>query len=159
MAVRTHHYRVGLDWTGNRGTGTSRYDAYGRDHVIRADGMPDIAGSSDPHFRGDAARWNPEELLVAALSSCHQLAYLHLCAVNRVVVTAYADDAEGWMDEDGAGHFTRVLLRPRVTISAGSDADKAHALHHEAHAACFIASSVNFPVEHEPVIVAEPEPA
>ena len=156
MPVRTHHYEVEVEWTGNRGQGTSRYDAYGRDHVYRGDGKPEIAGSADPHFRGDAARWNPEELLVAALSSCHKLSYLHMCAVNRVVVTAYVDQAEGWMDEElGVGELKRVLLKPRVTIAAGSDPEKARALHHDAHKACFIARSVNFPVEHEPTIVTE----
>ena len=153
MTVRTHHYAVEVEWTGARGTGTSRYNAYGRDHVYRAPGKPEIPGSADPHFRGDAARWNPEELLVAALSSCHKLSYLHLCAVNGVVVTAYVDAAEGWMDEEnGEGQMTRVLLRPRVTIADGSDADTARALHHKAQEVCFIARSVNFPVEHEPVV-------
>jgi len=156
MTVRTHHYQVEVEWTGNRGTGTSRYDAYGRDHVYRAGGKPEIPGSADPHFRGDADRWNPEELLVAALSSCHKLSYLHLCAVNRVVVTSYVDAAEGWMDEEaGEGQLDRVLLKPRVTIAAGSDAERARALHQDAHAACFIARSVNFPVEHAPTIVTE----
>ena len=114
MTVRTHHYQVEVEWTGNRGTGTSRYDAYGRDHVYRAQGKPEIPGSADPHFRGDAARWNPEELLVASLSSCHKLSYLHLCAVNGVVVTGYVDAAEGWMDEEAA-MVTRGLSRTRVS--------------------------------------------
>ena len=92
-----------------------------------------------------------KELLLAALSSCHQLAYLHLCAVAGIVVVDYFDHAEGVMAEtpDGAAQFTRVLLRPKVTIAAGSDVAKALALHHEAHERCFIARSVNFPVEHE----------
>lgn len=156
MAVRHHHYTIDTEWTGNRGTGTSRYDAYGRDHVMRAKGKPDILGSADPHFRGDAARWNPEELLVAALSACHELSYLHMCAVNGVVVIAYSDEAEGWMDDEkGAGEFTRVLLKPRVTITAQSNAAMARELHHQAHENCFIARSVDFPVEHAPVIVKE----
>jgi organic hydroperoxide reductase OsmC/OhrA len=113
-----------------------------------------IAASSDAAFRGDRARWNPEELLVAALSSCHQLAYLHLCAVAGIVVVDYVDHAEGWMEEtpDGAGQFTRVMLRPKVTVAAG-DSAKAKELHHEAHEKCFIARSVNFPVENEAEIV------
>jgi organic hydroperoxide reductase OsmC/OhrA len=154
---REHHYSVGLDWSGNEGTGTASYRSYGRSHVISGEGKPDIPGSSDPHFRGDPARWNPEELLVAALSACHQLAYLHLCAVNGIVVTAYKDDAKGVMVEEpgGAGQFASVMLRPTVTISADSDPEKAKALHHDAHALCFIARSVNFPVTHEPVIVVE----
>ena len=153
--AREHHYAVTVRWTGNSGTGTSGYRNYERAHEIAVEGKATIAASSDPAFRGDPARWNPEELLLAALSSCHQLAYLHLCAVAGVVVADYTDRAEGTMAEtpDGAGQFTHVLLRPRVTIAAGSDAAKALALHHEAHEKCFIARSVNFSVEHEAEIV------
>jgi organic hydroperoxide reductase OsmC/OhrA len=152
--ARKHHYSIAVQWTGNTGTGTSGYRDYARLHEIAAEGKPAIAASSDPAFRGDRTRWNPEELLLAALSSCHQLAYLHLCAVAGIVVTDYVDQAEGWMEEtsDGAGQFTRVVLRPKVTIAAG-DPEKAKELHHEAHRACFIARSVNFPVECEAEIV------
>jgi len=124
--------------------------------VIEAEGKPAIAGSSDPHFRGDRSRWNPEELLVASLSACHQLWYLHLCAEAGVVVVAYDDRAEGVMVErpDGSGAFARVVLHPRVTIRSG-DAQLALALHERAHALCFIARSVNFPVTCEPAIEAE----
>jgi organic hydroperoxide reductase OsmC/OhrA len=148
---KEHKYSVTVMWTGNTGMGTSGYRDYARSHEISAEGKPAIAASSDPAFRGDPARWNPEDLLLAALSSCHQLAYLHLCAVAGVIVVDYMDHAEGWMAEtpDGAGQFTRVLLRPMVTIAAGSDAAKALALHHEAHEKCFIARSVNFSVECE----------
>ena len=153
--AREHRYSVTVTWTGNTGTGTSGYRDYARAHEISAEGKAGIAASSDPAFRGDRARWNPEELLVAALSSCHQLAYLHLCAVAGVVVVEYVDHAEGVMAEtpDGAGQFVRVVLRPKVTIAAGSDAVKALELHHEAHEKCFIARSVNFPVECEAEIV------
>lgn len=155
--ARTHHYKVDLEWTGNKGSGTSSYRAYGRSHRLSGEGKPDIAGSSDPHFRGDPARWNPEELLVAALSACHQLAYLHLCAVAGIVLIAYEDQAEGVMAEEpgGAGQFSSVVLHPRVTVAPGSDVEKAKALHHDAHAVCFIARSVTFPVTHEPVILVE----
>ncbi len=153
MTGRTHHYTVTLRWTGNTGTGTSNYRTYRRDHVTEADGKPPIPGSSDPAFRGDPARWNPEELLVSSLSSCHMLWFLHLCADAGIVVTGYADRPEGVMDEtaDGGGRFTRVVLRPEATLAAGSDTEKARHLHHAAHEKCFIASSVNFPVECEPV--------
>ena len=150
---REHRYSVTVTWTGNTGTGTSTYRSYERAHEISAEGKPAIGASSDPVFRGDRTRWNPEELLVAALSSCHQLWYLHLCADAGIVVVEYVDHAEGVMEEtpDGAGQFARVMLRPTVTISAG-DAARAKELHHEAHAKCFIARSVNFPVECEPEI-------
>jgi organic hydroperoxide reductase OsmC/OhrA len=150
-----HDYSIALRWTGNRGTGTSGYRAYGRDHEITGPSKEaTIPGSSDAHFRGDPARYNPEDLLVASLSACHMLSYLHLCAVNDIVVTAYEDDASGIMAEhsDGSGQFTEVTLRPRVTITSKSDPQKALELHGEAARLCFIARSVNFPVHHTPVI-------
>jgi organic hydroperoxide reductase OsmC/OhrA len=153
MTGREHRYEIAVEWTGNTGTGTSAYRAYERRHEITAPGTgkPPLPGSSDPAFRGDPARWNPEELLVAALSACHQLWYLHLCATAGVVVVGYVDRAEGIMAEDpaGGGRFLRAVLRPVVTVSTGSDLALAHALHERAHAQCFIASSVNFPVTHE----------
>ncbi len=154
MADKAHHYEIQLAWTGDRGSGTSGYAAYDRAHVLSAPGKPDIPGSSDPHFRGDRARWNPEELLLASLSACHQLWYLHLCSVNQVTVVGYRDRASGEMAEhaDGSGEFTRVVLRPEVTIARGSDPDKAQDLHHEAARLCFVARSMNFPVEHEPSV-------
>ena len=158
MADKRHRYDVTVTWTGNTGAGTTAYRSYDRSHDIAADGKPTIAGSSDPAFRGDARRWNPEELLVASLSACHQLWFLGLCAQAGIVVTAYDDVAEGIMVEDasGAGQFQSVTLRPRVTISATSDGLKARELHDQAHAMCFIARSVNFPVGNEPTIVCEP---
>lgn len=151
-----HRYRVGVEWTGNRGSGTDGYRNYARDHVIRIAGKPDVAGSSDPAFRGDPTRHNPEEMLVAALSTCHMLAYLHVACVAGVVVTAYVDAAEGSMATEGnRGHFTEVVLHPVVTITAASDPARAEAAHATAHHACFIASSVNFPVRCEARIVAE----
>ena len=154
MSGCEHHYHIAVEWTGNRGSGTDGYRNYARDHVIRIAGKPDIAGSSDPTFRGDATRHNPEDMLVAALSTCHMLAYLHLATVAGVVVTAYVDAAEGTMVTEGNdGHFAEVVLHPVVTITAGSDPVKAEAAHADAHHACFIASSVNFPVRCEPRIV------
>jgi len=155
--TKTHHYSVAIEWTGNAGTGTSGYRSYERRHEISAGSQkPVIPGSSDPAFRGDAARWNPEELLVASLSACHQLWYLHLCADAGIVVLTYVDHAEGVMEEgpDGSGCFKRVTLRPKVTVAAGSDLARARELHVAAHAKCFIARSVNFPVEHEPEVCA-----
>jgi organic hydroperoxide reductase OsmC/OhrA len=153
--VRDHEYETRILWTGNTGKGTADYRSYGRNFTLTAPGKPEIAGSSDAAFRGDASRYNPEEMLVAALSSCHMLAYLHLCAVNKVVVLAYEDHATGTMQEreGGSGVFTRVQLSPQVTISGDSDPDTAAALHHKAHELCFIANSVSFPVENAPIIV------
>lgn len=154
MKAKKHRYEVTIAWTGNRGEGTARYRAYARDHEVMADGRPAILGSSDPAFRGDPARWNPEQLLVASLSQCHMLAYLHQCAVSGVVVVAYEDRAEGLMreTEDGGGRFTEVTLRPEVTVADASMTDAAVDLHQRAHDLCFIASSVGFPVRHEPEI-------
>lgn len=154
---RTHSYDVSVTWTGNRGTGTSGYRDYGRDHDVTADGPPVIAGSSDRVFRGDPARWNPELELVAALSQCHMLWYLHLCAVAGVIVTGYTDHAGGTMSEadDGGGRFTEVVLRPQVVVASPEMTQAAASLHEEAHAKCFIANSVNFPVRHEAAITVE----
>lgn len=152
---KQHTYTVETAWTGNLGRGTRDYRAYSRDYEIRAAGKPPIAGSSDPAFRGDADRYNPEELLVSALSACHMLWYLHLCAVTGVIVLAYVDQAAGTMIEtpDGGGRFAEVVLRPTVTIQRGDDAATAERLHEEAHRLCFIANSVNFAVGCQPTIV------
>jgi organic hydroperoxide reductase OsmC/OhrA len=148
-----HDYATRVEWTGNRGTGTSDYKSYGREHVVSADGKQPIHGSSDRAFRGNPEHWNPEEMLVAALSQCHMLSYLHLAATNGIVVTAYEDAATGTMKQtaNGGGHFTLVTLRPIVTISSG-DPDLALSIHREANELCFIAASVNFAVRHEPTI-------
>jgi organic hydroperoxide reductase OsmC/OhrA len=141
-------------WTGNKGKGTTSYTAYDRDHILSAKDKPEIPGSSDPSFRGNPQRYNPEELLVASLSSCHMLWYLHLCAVNGVVVADYRDEASGTMKEtaDGGGFFHEVVLKPVVTVTSEHMVEKAGSLHEEAHRLCFIANSVKFPVKHEPEI-------
>lgn len=146
-----HTYELGLAWTGNRGTGTSGYRDYGREVIARAKGRPDLDLSADPTFRGDRTKWNPEQLLVAALSECHLLSFLHVAVTHSVTVVAYKDDPIGTMVQEGiGGHFTQVVLRPMVTITDPSHVDLIPQLHHEASAACFIAASVNFPVTHEP---------
>jgi organic hydroperoxide reductase OsmC/OhrA len=152
---REHHYAIDTTWTGNLGAGTQDYRAYTRDHEISAERKSTtVAGSSDKAFRGDAARYNPEELLVASLSACHMLWFLHLCAEAGIVVTDYRDSASGTMVEhkDGSGEFTRVILRPHVLIASPERIAEATELHAKAHRMCFIARSVNFPVEHQPVI-------
>jgi organic hydroperoxide reductase OsmC/OhrA len=153
----THRYDVSLEWTGNRGAGTTGYRDYGRDLVLRAEGKPELLGSADPTFRGDAGRWNPEELLVAALSQCHLLSYLHVAVSHGLVVTGYRDEPTGTMAQEGiGGRFTRVLLRPAVTIADPTQVALAASLHREAGEACFIASSVNFPVDHQPTTEVAP---
>lgn len=148
-----HRYAVRMTWQGNLGMGTSAYREYSRANEVTAEGKAHaIAGSSDRAFHGDRERWNPEELLLAALSQCHMLSYLHVATRNGIVVTAYEDDAVGTMRQVGdGGAFTEVLLRPVVTISAGAP-EVARAIHAEAARLCFIASSVAFPVRHEPTI-------
>lgn len=151
--MREHRYEIELLWTGNTGTGTAAYTGYERSHEVRVAGKPVLPASSDPAFRGDAARWNPEELLLTALSSCHMLSYLHLCASAGVVVTHYLDSAEGLMTESGGGgRFTRATLKPVVTVQTQDQVQQALELHHAAHNACFIANSVNFPVECKPTV-------
>jgi organic hydroperoxide reductase OsmC/OhrA len=149
--VKQHSYDVQVQWTGNLGEGTKTYSSYRRDHAIICEGKPSIQGSSDPDFRGDGARYNPEELLVASLSSCHMLWYLHLCSVNQIAVLAYRDFACGTMQEndDGSGQFIEVTLKPLVKVCSADDSAKALALHDEAHRLCFISRSVNFVVSVE----------
>ena len=161
MTAERHTYETTTSWTGNRGEGTASYRSYDRAHETTTSGRPPLASSSDPAFRGDPERWNPELLLVAALSQCHLLSYLHQCAVNGVVVTAYVDSAAGSMAKIGdGGHFEQVVLRPVVTVTGEDMVERAEALHEDASERCFIASSVNFPVRHEPEIRVEaPEPA
>ena len=150
-----HQYKLTVHWTGNKGTGTDTYRSYERSHTISIEGKPDIEGSSDPAFRGDRTRHNPEEMLLSALSTCHMLSYLHLCAVGGVIVTAYTDVATGEMVEtpDGGGHFTKVTLNPKVIVAQTSMIGKAIELHEKAGELCFIANSVNFPVNHQPVVI------
>lgn len=154
MSEHSFQYRASIAWTGNLGAGTSGYRAFSRDYNISAPGKPVIEGSSEVAFRGDKDRYNPEDLLVASISSCHMLWYLHLAAEAGIVVETYEDDAEGTMivESGGAGRFTSVILRPRITLSSDSDAKSALALHETAHRMCFIANSVNFPVSCEPEI-------
>ena len=151
---KMHNYRATIGWTGNLGEGTKDYRGYSRNNEALVGSKPAIQLSADPAFRGDNTRYNPEELLVISLSSCHMLSYLHLCAVAGVVVTDYLDNAEGTMMEtpDGNGKFSEVMLNPIVTIQHKDMADKAKELHHQAHKICFIANSCNFPVKHNPVI-------
>jgi organic hydroperoxide reductase OsmC/OhrA len=150
---REHLYRLHLRWTGAGASGTTSYAGYGRDHVISASGKPDLDGSSDPAFRGDPARWSPEELLLASLSACHQLWYLHLCAKAGIVVLAYEDDPVGIMQEqpDGAGQFAGVTLHPVVTLARDIDCERAATLHEAAGRMCFIARSMRFNVRVAPV--------
>lgn len=155
MIGRNHRYRIDTCWTGNSGSGTSAYKAYSRNHEITAAGKgAPISGSSDALFRGDSSRYNPEELLVGALSACHMLWVLHLCADAGIVVTEYVDSAEGEVAEhaDGSGEFTRVVLRPKMKITDARRVGDAAAVHHKAHAVCALARSVNFEVNCEPEV-------
>lgn len=149
--MKLHNYTISLEWTGNTGKGTATYKAYERSHRFQVSGKPVIEGSSDPSFRGDATKYNPEEMFVASISSCHMLWYLHFCSENGIIVTAYTDNAVGTMTEhpDGSGKFTEVILRPVVSITNLDQIDIANHLHAKAHEYCFIANSCNFPIRHE----------
>ncbi len=167
MAVpTTHRYQVTVRWTGDRGTGTSDYRAYARDHEVEGPpggpgpGKQAIRGSSDPAYRGDPARWNPEELLVAALAQCHLLWYLHLAAEAGVVVSGYVDTPVGTLEgsSDGVGEFTEVVLHPAVTVADAGTAERAMQLHGDVPARCAIARSVAFPVRHRPTVMVAAAP-
>lgn len=153
--MKNHHYQINVEWTGNTGKGTESYKSYMRDHTIAIEGKRhEILASSDPSFRGDKNRFNPEELFLSSLSACHMLWYLHLCSVNHVVVTQYLDVAAGTMEEtdNGSGRFTEVILKPHVVVSDETMIDLAHELHEEANRMCFIANSCNFSIRHTPNI-------
>lgn len=155
---KEHNYKAEIKWTGNTGEGTKNYTAYSRAHEISGDGGKEIIlASADPIYRGEASRYNPEELVVAAIAGCHMLWYLHLCADAGIIVVDYEDKASGILTEtdDGNGRFAEVTIRPRVTIKSEADSDVAKVLHHEAHKFCFIANSMNFPVKYEPEILVE----
>ncbi len=149
-----HRYALTATWTGDRGSGTSGYRDYARDVTISIDGKPDLLASADRPFRGDPGRWNPEDMLIAALAECHLLSYLHACVTAGVVVTSYRDEATGLMREDGrgGGAFAEVVLHPQVTVADASMIEAAEQAHHQAHDWCFIANSVNFPVRHEATV-------
>lgn len=148
MSGKQHTYATTVTWTGNLGEGTTRRGNHSRNHDIDVTGKPTIPGSSDPAFRGDPTRYNPEDLLVGSLSACHMLWFLSLAGKAGITVIDYVDAAEGVMEEaaDGSGRFTQVVLRPRITVAAGADLSHVDEIHHEAHAKCFIAQSVNMPV-------------
>jgi len=149
-----HAYRTSLEWTGAAQGPTTSYRAYSRAYVVRIDGKPDLAGTADPTFLGDASRHNPEDLLLAALSACHMLSYLALAARGGVHVVGYSDEAEATMVlGKGGGHFTEAILRPTVLVTPGADLELARELHHQAHQVCFIAASMNFPVRNDPTIL------
>jgi organic hydroperoxide reductase OsmC/OhrA len=147
-----HKYKLIVKWTGNKGTGTSSYKEFERSHSIIVDNKVEILGSSDPAFRGDKKKHNPEDLLLASVSSCHMLWYLHLCAVDGVIVTDYIDNATGIMIEtsNGVGKFTEITLHPTVTVTDNSMTEKANEMHKKANELCFVANSLNFPVYHKP---------
>lgn len=152
MAIGEHHFSVSVMWTGNRGTGTSGVRDFSRDHDVALPGLPVLPGTADPAFRGTRDRYNPEQLLLTALAQCHMLSYLFEAARAGVVVTGYTDDATGTLHVHGhAGEFSEVTLRPRVELADESQRELADRLHDDAHATCFIARSVNFPVRHEPL--------
>lgn len=145
-----HTYNLTVKWTGNKGQGTNNYRSYERSHTVFVDGKQDILCSSDPTFRGDKTKHNPEELFLSAIATCHMLWFLHLCAENGVVVIDYTDNATGIMQEteDGGGHFKEVTLHPIVTVSDKTMIETANELHIKANQRCFIANSCNFPIHH-----------
>ena len=150
--IKEHSYTLSVTWTGNTGKGTLDYRSYERSHTIMAQGKEPVEASADPVFRGDKTKYNPEELLLASLSSCHMLWFLHLCAESGVVVVDYTDQPTGIMEEtdNGGGRFKDVTLHPTVTVTELSALDKLDNIHNKAHKLCFIANSVNFDVKHNP---------
>ncbi|MCC5928730.1 MAG: OsmC family protein [Cyclobacteriaceae bacterium] len=153
--MKAHNYALNLRWTGNTGNGTKNYTGYERSYQIDISGKPSLEGSSDPSFRGDRSKYNPEELFLMSIAACHMLWYLHLCADAGITVISYEDQASGTMMEaaNGSGSFERVILKPSVAIVEKGKKEQATILHKKANAMCFIANSCNFPILHEPVIL------
>jgi organic hydroperoxide reductase OsmC/OhrA len=151
--AKRHRYETSVHWSAGDGPGTTNYRSYARAHTIGAEGKLPIAASADPAFRGDATRYNPEELFVASISACHMLWYLHLCSTSGIVVVDYRDEASGTLElgADGSGRFVNVTLHPAVAIRSG-DVQAAIDLHKRAHELCFIARSVNVPIEVKPEV-------
>jgi len=156
--AKTHEYAARVIWNGNTGTGTSTYVGYGRDYIVIVAGKQEMRGSADPSFRGNAELHNPEDLFVAAISACHMLTYLALCAKNGVSVVAYEDNAAGTLvlTSDGGGSFQHVMLNPVVTIANGEKEAVAVSLHDQAHKLCFIAASCSAPIHHSPTVKVVP---
>ncbi len=154
VPMKAHEYAVALTWEGNTGRGTESYAAYSREFRAVAPGKAAVIGSADPSFRGDATLLNPEELLVMSLSSCHMLSYLALCALQKIRVVAYRDEATGLMRADKeSGRFEEVVLHPHVVIADEAHLELAHSLHEAAHRGCYIAGSVNFSVRHQATVI------
>jgi organic hydroperoxide reductase OsmC/OhrA len=153
--LKEHKYNINLQWTGNTGKGTETYRGYERSHTISVEGKPDIEGSSDPSFRGDKQKYNPEEMFLASLSSCHMLWFLHVCSEANIIVLEYSDSAVGTLIEtsDGSGKFSEVVLHPKVKVREAVMLEKINQLHDKAHKFCFISNSCNFPVRHLPLAI------
>lgn len=152
---KVHAYPARVVWTGNRGEGTAHYEGYDRTWDLAVEGKAVVSCSNDPLLGGDPAKYNPEDMLIAAVASCHMLWYLHLAAKAGITVIAYEDTAvgEGVMHPNASGNFTAAILHPKITVTAGADLEKARSLHGDVHKYCFIARSVNFPITIEPEIV------
>jgi organic hydroperoxide reductase OsmC/OhrA len=152
--MKNHHYKSKIEWTGNTGESTKSYRSYERNYTVSVDGKAEIKGSSDPAFLGNPELHNPEDLLLASVSSCHLLWYLHFCSTHKILVLEYVDFAEGTMieSENGSGKFTEIILKPKILVEKKDMLEKAIQLHQKANEYCFIANSLNFKVKHEPEI-------
>jgi organic hydroperoxide reductase OsmC/OhrA len=154
------HYHAKLVWSGGALGPTKSVDSYSREFRAELEGKPPLRGSADPAFHGDPALYNPEDLLLSALSACHMLSYLAVCAHAGIVVLSYEDAAVGTLARrDGKVRFVDVLLRPKVALEPGGNIEKARALHQKAHDICVIVNSVNFPVRHEAEVIFASESA
>jgi organic hydroperoxide reductase OsmC/OhrA len=153
--MKQHHYSLTVNWTGNKDQGTSGYKSYERSHEIIIEGKEIIKASSDPAFLGDRTKHNPEDLLLASISSCHMLWYLHLCSDAGIIVTNYTDNAKAIMEEkaDGGGKFIEVILYPIITLKNIEQKENANELHTKANELCFIANSLNIKIKHKATFI------
>ena len=142
-------HKIALNWL--KGDVAFTYDTYSRNHEITfKDGVAKTF-SAAAVYRGDPTKGDPEDMFVAALSSCHMLSFLAIAAKKRITVLSYDDDASGWLEKEGGKLWmTRVVLRPRIVFEGAPDAATVDQMHHMAHEQCFIANSVKTDVKVEP---------
>ncbi|MEM8686346.1 MAG: OsmC family protein [Pseudomonadota bacterium] len=149
--MKEHDFTAQVVWTGNQGEGTKSYRSYTRNWSVTTPGKPEIHCSNDPLLGGDPSLHNPEDMLIATVSACHMLWYLHLASAAKIVVTGYVDTpvGTGQSEPDGTGRFIKAVLKPVIEVERGTDLEKADQIHYQIHNHCFIARSVNFPITYE----------
>ena len=145
-----HLFKASINWTSSQNQQQSEKKFYSKSHKIKLEGKPILIVSAAKAFKGNPELYNPEDLLLSSLVSCHMMSYLYVCSQNGIEVLEYSDNAEATLEvsPDGSGRFVEVTLNPKITISNSNQIQQALDLHQKANQLCFIANSCNFPVLH-----------